>query len=185
MITRKEQVYYELLILRCRRQDRSAQEELIACWEQRLFYYVRRLLDNEEDAWDALQETWLSVLKSVGSVREPATLPAWLYRIARNKAMDRLRKKCAERELFVDDESVSELGAADETIDLQNAQVVHEALDKLRVPHREVLTLFFLEDLSISEMADVLQASSGTVKSRLHHAKRALRAILEEEAYAQ
>ncbi len=185
MVTRKEQVYYELLILRCRRQDRSAQEELIACWEQRLFYYVRRLLDDEEDAWDALQETWLSALKSIGSLRDPATLPAWLYRIARNKAMDRLRRKCAERELLIDEDDVPEVGVPDETLDLQNAQVVHDALGKLKLRHREVLTLHFLEDLSIAEMSDVLQVSPGTVKSRLHHAKRALKAVLEEEAHAR
>jgi len=185
LVTPKEQVYYELLILRCRRQDRSAQQELVACWEQRLFYYIRRLMDDEEEAWDALQETWLSALKSIGSLREPAGLPAWLYRIARNKAMDRLRRKCAEREMLIDEEDASETGVPDETLDLHNAQVVHEALGRLSILHREVLTLFFLEDLSIAEMSDVLQTSPGTVKSRLHHAKRALRAILEEEGYAQ
>lgn len=181
MVTQKEQLYYELLILRCRRQDRSAQQELIHCWEKRLFYYVRRLLDDEEDAWDALQETWLAVLGGVGSVKDPASLPAWLYRIARNKAMNRLRKKCAERDLFVAAEDLSEIGADDESVSLENAEHVHHALGKLSLPHREVLTLFFLEDLSIDEIAGLLQSAVGTVKSRLHYAKRALRAALEEE----
>ena len=185
MVTRKEQVYYELLILRCRRQDRSAREELIRCWEKRLFYYIRRLLDDEEDAWDVLQETWLAVLAGIGSIKEPSSLPAWLYRVARNQAMDRLRKKCRDREMFIDGESIPEIGTPDETIGLQNAEHVHQALGRLSLPHREVLTLFFLEDLSQEEIAGVLQATIGTVKSRLHYAKRALRAVLEEEAYTQ
>lgn len=184
MVTQKEQVYYELLILRCRRQDRSAQDELIRCWEKRLFYYVRRLLDDEEDAWDVLQETWLSVLHGIGSIKEPASLPAWLYTVARNKAMSRLRKKCSERELFCDDD-IADIGTADETLNLQNAEHIHQALGKLSIPHREVLTLFFLEDLSVNEMAEVLQVLPSTVKSRLHYAKRALRAVLEEEDHTQ
>jgi RNA polymerase sigma-70 factor, ECF subfamily len=185
LVTRKEQLQYELLILRCRRHDRSAQEELIRCWEKRLFYYVRRLVDDEEDACDVLQETWLAVLRGVGSVREPASLPAWIYRIARNKAMTRLRRKCAERDLFAEGEDISEIEAVDESLELQNAERVHEALVRLSLPHREVLTLFFLDDLSIDEIADVIQAAVGTVKSRLHYAKRALRAVLEEEGATQ
>jgi RNA polymerase sigma-70 factor (ECF subfamily) len=185
LVTRKEQTYYELLILRCRRKDRSAQEELIRCWEKRLFYYIRRLLDDEEDAWDVLQETWLAVLSGVGSIKEPASLPTWLYRIARNKAMNRLRRKCAERHLSADEEDLSAIGTDDESVSLENAEYVHQALGRLSLPHREVLTLFFLEDLSLEEIAEVLQSAVGTIKSRLHYAKRALRLVLEEEAYVQ
>jgi len=56
----KEAIYYQLLVLRCRRGDKAALEELIQNWERRLFYYVRRLVDDEEDAWDILQEIFYS-----------------------------------------------------------------------------------------------------------------------------
>lgn len=185
MATRKEQIYYELLVLRCRRQDRSAQEELIHAWEKRLFYYLRRLLDDEEDAWDALQETWLSVLRGIGSIKDPTTLATWLYRIARNKAMDRLRRKCSERELLADDAELPDVAAPEEIAALHSAEEIHHAMEKLSLPHREVLTLFFLEDMSIEEMSSVLQTPPGTVKSRLHYARSALREILEREAQLQ
>src|SRR4030042_257760 len=96
-MTEKEQIYYELLALRCKRHDTTALEELIHTFEKRLFYYIRRLVNNEEDAWEILQETWFKVIPGLNRLREPKTLPAWLYRIARNTAISRIRKDIAER----------------------------------------------------------------------------------------
>jgi RNA polymerase sigma-70 factor (ECF subfamily) len=70
----------------------------------------------------------------------------------------------------------------DTEFDRENAEQVHVALRRLPAVQREVLTLFFLEDLAIEEIADVVGIPPGTVKSRLFHAKRALRKILEEES---
>ena len=67
----------------------------------------------------------------------------------------------------------------------EDAQQVHRGLSKLSLPHREALTLHFLEDLSVDEISQLLSVSPGTVKSRLHYAKRALRTILEEEGYTK
>lgn len=63
----------------------------------------------------------------------------------------------------------------------EDAEAIHSSLGKLTLPHREVLTLYFMEDLSIDEIASVLQCPTGTIKSRLHFAKRALKAILQQE----
>ena len=68
--------------------------------------------------------------------------------------------------------------------EFDQAEQVHNALQRLSLPHREVLTLFFLEDLTIAEITDVVGAQPGTVKSRLYYAKQALRKILQEEAAA-
>jgi len=66
-------------------------------------------------------------------------------------------------------------------VDFENAEPLHHGLVQLPVPQREVLTLFFLEDFAIDEIAQILDIPSGTVKSRLHHAKKALRALLRKE----
>ena len=64
---------------------------------------------------------------------------------------------------------------------LEDAEQVHYGLGRISLPHREILTLFFLQDLSLEEIADVLGIPFGTVKSRLHYARRALKAVLEKE----
>jgi RNA polymerase sigma-70 factor (ECF subfamily) len=180
VITEKELIYCELLILRCRRGDPGALEELVRHWGNRLFYYIRRLVDNDEDAWDALQETWLKVVKSIGSLKEPRVLPMWLYRIARNTAISHLRGRYADH-VAIDDAELGDIEAESDSFTFEDEEQVHYALGRVSLPHREVLTLYFLEDLSLEEIAEVLDTPVGTVKSRLHYAKNALRIIIEQE----
>ncbi|WP_165074052.1 RNA polymerase sigma factor [Paludisphaera rhizosphaerae] len=177
----KEAVRLELLALRCRRGDARAFEELVREWEGRLFYYVRRLVATEEDAWDVLQQTWLRVYKSVGSLRQPERLPVWLYQVARCAAIShrrgRLRNEAHEESL----DDPPDPTAEDDLDLLDRCEQVHVGLERLSPAHREILTLFFLEDLSLEQIAEVLEIPPGTAKSRLHYAKRALREILERE----
>ena len=81
----KQAIYYELLVLRCCRGQKEALEELVTSWERRLFYYIHRLVDDEQDAWIILQETWVKVLQNIKKLREPRKLPVWLYSIARHR----------------------------------------------------------------------------------------------------
>jgi len=190
MITERERISNELLVLRCRRHDDGAMEELVHRWEKRLFYYIRRLVTNEEDACDVLQETWLKAIRGIATLRDPGSLPMWLYRIARNTAMSRLRGRYADKALIEEEPHLrqgfggqaGEIPDNGDSFTFEDAEQVHCGLSKLSLPHREALTLYFLEDLSIDEIAELLEVASGTVKSRLHFAKKALRAVLEQEA---
>jgi len=178
----KDRIYGERLALRCRRGDRDAFEELVHTWEKRLFYYVRRLVDHEEDAWDILQQTWVHALGGIGSLKEPGDLPAWLYGIARNTAMRHWRKEYRDRRRREEPNDEIPCGETmSQEVRFENAEQVHHALGSLSRAHREVLTLFFLADLSTEEMARVLDVPPGTVRSRLFYAKRALRDHLERE----
>lgn len=181
MSPQKQAVYYELLVLRCRREDKGAIEELISLFEKRLFYYIKRLVDNEADAWGILQETWVKAIRSIKTLRDPKNLAAWLYSIARKTSMTHLRKKYARQGLFDYKDDMSNIESNAENFHFDNAQEVHFGLSKISLPHREVLTLFFLQDLSLTQIAQVLSVSVGTVKSRLYHAKRVLRVVLEKE----
>jgi RNA polymerase sigma-70 factor, ECF subfamily len=167
-----EAIQEELLALRCRRGEKAAVEELVRAWEKRLFYFIRRLVDNEADAWDVLQQTWVRVLSGLGALREPRSMGTWLYRVARHAAFNHGQVRAAYRRMLNDDPAREEF---------ENAEQVHHGLLRLSLPHREVLTLLFLEDFSVEAMAEVLDVPAGTVKSRLHHAKRALRAVLGKE----
>jgi RNA polymerase sigma-70 factor, ECF subfamily len=169
----------EALLQRCRAGDPEALEELIRRWERKLFYYVRRLVEHEPDAWDILQQTWMRVLKGIGGVRDPDKVVPWIYRVARNTALSH-RQSLLARERWVDREaSVEELAKVHERETDWTAEDVHRGLESLSAHHRDALTLFFLDDLSIEEMAEVMGVSNGTVKSRLHYGKKALKESLE------
>jgi len=178
MTRETERIRHELLAIRCQRGEPAALAELVRTWEKRLFFYVRRMLGDEEEAWGVLQEVWVAVLSRIDRLREPRCLPQWLYTIARNTLMTHLRGRYAERERAGADapEPVDE---DDPLARYADAQRVYSGLARLALVDREVLTLCFLEDLSIAEIAEVLGVPPGTVKSRLFKARRALRAVLE------
>jgi RNA polymerase sigma factor (sigma-70 family) len=165
-----------LLVVRWQRGDQEAFAGIVELWERSLFVYLRRLALSEADAWELLQETWLKLLRALKSLRDPHTLPAFLYATARNTAISRFRTRKCEPENYPeevpDDRSLNDLD------DFDNADQLHHALDQLPLAQREALTLFFLQDLSLDEMATLLDVPLGTVKSRLHYAKIAIRKIL-------
>ena len=177
MLTDRQLLESALFVVRYQRGDREAFEGIVRLWEQSLFYYLRRLASTEADAWELLQETWLKLFRSLNTLRDPQALPAFVYKTARNTALSRLRKReLREVESYADevhdDTSGNDISAFD------NAEQVHHALDQLPLLQREALTLYFLEDLSLDEMATLLEVPLGTVKSRLHYAKLAMRKIL-------
>ena len=180
-MTDREAIYYELLVLRCRQGQKHAFEELIKKWEKRLFYYIRRLVDDEHDAWQILQETWVKVLRNMRKIRDPQKLPAWLYITARNTAISHLRNEYARQSLLENNDNISTEIGTEQILRFDDAEQVHYGLDRLSLPHREVLTLFFLQDLSLEEVATVLDIPVGTVKSRLYYAKRSMKKVMDEK----
>ncbi len=177
----KDLIYHELLVLRCRRGERAALEELVGEWERRLFYFIRRLGCDEHDAWDVLQQTWIKVLRGLPSLKEPRNLAPWLYRIARNTAINHGQMRSVYRVYLHELEPAGEMEEDAGPRNLDNAEQIHHGLLQLAVPHREVLTLYFLEDMTVEQIAHVLEVPAGTVKSRLYHARRALRDVLTKE----
>ena len=179
-----KEIYDELLITRCKRRDLDAWNELVARWNNRLYYYLRRLIDHEQDASNALQDVWLHAVRGLHSLQDSARLAPWLYTIARRTAMTHLRRGYACREessLEAIDQEPDEV--PDSQLYLENAELVHFGLSQLGVPEREILTLFFLQDLSTTEIAELLCIPVGTVKSRLFKARHDLRRVLEKESH--
>ena len=177
----KQTIYYELLVLRCSRGQKEAFEELVSSWEKKLFYYIHRLLEDEQEAWVVLQEVWVKVLQNIKRIREPRKLPVWLYSITRKTVISHLREKYSQRELLEKEEVYSNIEENNSQNNFDNIQQVHYGLGKISLPHRDILTLFFLQDLSLEEIAEALQIPKGTVKSRLYYAKKAFKDVLERE----
>jgi RNA polymerase sigma-70 factor (ECF subfamily) len=177
----KDAILQELLVLRCRRGERRALDELIAGWQGRLFYYIRRLVGSEEDAWDVLQQTWMKVFKGIKTLNAADRLGVWLYTIARCAAQSHWRSDYRRQSRLDEAGDLAQVAADGQPDSFDDAEQVHLGLSRLSPAHREVLMLYFLEDFSLDEMGQVLGIPSGTVKSRLFYGRQALRAALESK----
>lgn len=172
----------ELLVVRCRRRDPEAWNELVGQFNDRLLYYIRRLVSDEERARGLLQETWLQALRGIGHVRMAERLTPWLYTIARRAVFSHYRKQAVEPEtIAVENMDAIPEGDPESNDQFANAELVHFGLSRVGLVEREVLTLHFLEEFSVDEIAGILEVPSGTVKSRLWRARGELRRVLERE----
>ncbi len=169
----------ELLVLKYQLGDVSAFEELMRRWEPKLLYYLRRLVPQEADAWDALQRTWLAAFRGLRRLKEPQALRAWLYRVARNQAVSFCRAEFVHRSRVDQDADPDDVAVLQWEPDPEEAEIVHTAIASLSLLHREVVVLHFLEQMPLQEIAEIVGSPVGTVKSRLHHAKRLLKRRLE------
>lgn len=170
----------ELLVIRCQLGERAAFDELTERWHPPLWKYLRRVAGSDDAAKDVAQDVWLRVLRGIGRLRDGSRLRPWLFGIARHTLMDRLRQQYAG---VVDiDFDVTELAAGQpaESPEEELAAMENE-LERLPVTEREVLTLFYLRELSLAEVAEVLAVPVGTVKSRLFRARRLLRQALDSK----
>jgi RNA polymerase sigma factor (sigma-70 family) len=132
------------------------------------------LTGDEAAADDIAQDVWLRVLRGIGRLRDGSKLRPWLFGIARNAVMDRLRVQYAAPAMS--DVDVMDVAAVDRSDDLEEELAAMEReLTQLPVVEREVLTLFYLKELSLGEVAEVLGIPVGTVKSRLFRARQLLR----------
>jgi RNA polymerase sigma-70 factor (ECF subfamily) len=175
----KAELSEHLIVLRCQVGDEAAFEVLFDRYNTRLLYYLRRMLGTGGQAEDVLQTVWLKVVRGIGTLQEPRAVRTWMYRIAHNEAVQQLRKSGRELALEEMEETLEAVVGEEETSPVDTARV-HAALDELSPAHRAVLTLRFMNDLTYEEMAGVVGCSIGTIRSRMHYAKRALKEKMEE-----
>lgn len=173
-----------IIVWRARSGDRAAFHELVAMYDARLLYYVRRLVCDIDACQDVLQETWLQVFRSLGKLQAPEAFRTWVYRIAYCRAITYARTRTTETAATEDAATIENIDDWNELVILEDAEFVHRALEQLSPAHREVLTLRFIEDMDVKDIAEVVGCSEGTAESRLHYAKAALRALLEEDIHA-
>jgi RNA polymerase sigma-70 factor (ECF subfamily) len=176
-------VYERLLVVRAQARDHDAFQELVERYERRLLYYIRRLLGDGHESSDVLQEVWLRVYLRLASLQSPEAFRVWLYKITHDQAVSHLRRRPKAALPSVDDAVVmADADPWNELEVLENAEFVHQTLERLSPPHREVLTLRFLEGMDLAEIAEVVGCDVGTVKSRLHYAKSSFRAHMSGKA---
>ena len=144
-----------------------------------MLYFILRFTDDAGHALDVLQEVWLSVFRLLPGLAAPEAFRVWLYKIAHGKVVEFLRQE-RRVPLPVDAGGSPSPEMTDCDVPaLENAELVHRALGRLSIGHREVLVLHFLEGMSLEEIAQAISCPLGTVKSRIYYAKRSLREIVE------
>jgi RNA polymerase sigma-70 factor (ECF subfamily) len=171
----------------------DAYEQLIDRYEQPIYSIAYRLLGNQTEACDVVQEVFLKVFRGVNSFREQSSLRTWLYRIAVNEAQNRRRwfMRHCKREVSIENRDAEDRNALDfapdtgrspydQVLDSENRVLVERALTRINPIFRTAVMLRDINNLSYEEIAEVLQVSLGTVKSRIVRGREALRRELTQ-----
>jgi len=166
---------------RLRRGDPEALAEFITLYQQRLYRFLVRLLQDGAAAEDVFQQTWVRVMERIRQYDPSRSFEAWLFTTARNLAIDQLRKR---RDVSLDAPDTFQSHAPDpldQAIGAERGEMLAAAMAKLPAIHREVLALRFEEEMKLEEIAEIVGIPLSTVKSRLHRALEGLRAAMEEK----
>lgn len=159
----------EILVLDAQDGRREALEALVGRWQKRLWWHAYHLTGETETAWDVTQESWLNIVRGLARLQDPGKFGAWAYRIVSHKAHDWRRRN--PRESGPDPERPDPPVATLEPAQQQTVSDVHDILRRLPARSQVVLNLYYLEGFDLAEVAGILGAPEGTVKSRLHTAR--------------
>jgi RNA polymerase sigma-70 factor, ECF subfamily len=181
MAVTPEQLYEQTLVVRSQIGDEAAFAELLALYGPRLLLFAERMMQSSpESIGDVMQETWIAIFRGLPGLKDITKFRPWAFRIARDRIYRefRRRKLPAEplNEIHLDTVSVSV--DDDSGIDPEE---LHRCLNVLAPEQREALVLRFFEEMSYEEIARVTDASIGTIRSRIHYGKRALRNAWESK----
>lgn len=169
--------------VRLRRGDADAFDALLARYQNRLYRYLVRFTANSAVAEDLFQETWLKVITRIHRYDERRPFQPWLFSVARNLAIDHLRKASPESldepsggaETRVARLSAGEPCSLQRLLERERRDLLERRLDELPALYREALSLRFEEEMTFEEIAEVLSAPVSTVKSRVQRALSTLR----------
>ncbi|HID38149.1 MAG TPA: sigma-70 family RNA polymerase sigma factor [Calditrichaeota bacterium] len=180
-----------ILIDRAKQGDKAALSELVNRYSERIYNLALRILRNKEDAEDVLQETFLAVVEKLHTFNGRSSFFTWIYRIATNASLMRLRKKKLIFQDLLDNEEFQESvesrvfidwsqDASLNVFDTEVKQKIDEAVNKLSDIYRSVFILRDIEGLSIKETSEILGITEENVKIRLRRARQYLRNHLSD-----
>jgi len=162
---------------------------LINRYEIRIGRYARKFIFNNEDVKDVLQDIFIKAYTNIQSFDTKRKFSSWFYRIAHNELVNALKKKKRQTLSFFDLDTFfpydfSNNNIFDQKIDKQNVEkIIDRCLDQLKPKYREPIILYYLEDLTYKEIADVMQIPISTVGIRIKRAKEIIKSILKKIGY--
>jgi RNA polymerase sigma-70 factor (ECF subfamily) len=162
--------------------SREAFDGLVRRWTPKLLRYATRVLGRPEASRDIVQETWVAAIRGMKKLDDPSRFAAWIYAIAHRKCIDGIRLNQRQRRLIetIEHEAAVASSGGERRPDPDDRADLATAISRLSQEQREVVHLFYGEDLSIEDIASILAVPAGTVKSRLHHARELLKHDLGE-----
>jgi len=174
------------LVQAARNNDQSAWDQLFRAYQLRLFAYASGLTGDREAAFDIVQESFARAVSHIGGLRDDQRFGSWLFGIAHQRCMLYFRRAKRESAMLGAEGDAQECGGdgpdpRDALLSVERAQALYGLVDQLPPPQRSALLLHVLGGFSLGEIARIAAVPVGTVKSRLHHAKRALRALIERQ----
>lgn len=170
----------EYLVVSAKGGDRNSFELLVRRWQKKLLAHAWRLTGDREAAQDAVQTGWGEITRSFARLQDERAFPAWAYRIVSRACAKQVSRKVQQRKVAqaLASEPSPHPQDADARIDGQRLRMAVRALPP---DQRAAVALFHFEELSVAEVAIALDVPTGTVKTRLMHARRKLRAAMEGE----
>jgi RNA polymerase sigma-70 factor (ECF subfamily) len=162
----------------------AAWDALFRRYQLPLYVYIFELAHDEQTSLDIVQETFIAAVKHIGGLRDDGKFGSWLFGIAHQKVIQLWRKRGGKEILFdeiPDASGVFEDSPDDLLIRREQETEFMKLLEQLPPPQRSVLLLHYVEDFSLEEIARITETQLGTVKSRLHYAKKSLKKLLEEK----
>ena len=178
------------LIRRSREQDPDAQEELVRAAQNRVYYHCKKMLKHEEDARDAAQDVLLTMITNLDKLKEPAAFWGWVNGITANRCRHLLTAPHREWQIPEDEEGNSMLEHVedlDETLvpdkaldNEETRRMILGLVDDLPPEQRMSVLFYYYDEMSVKQIAEAMDTSEGTVKSRLNYARKSIKAGVEE-----
>ncbi len=175
---------HQHLIDQCRQGSRDAQYQLYKLYSKAMLNIAWRIVNNQNDAEDILQESFLSAFRNIQSYKGDASFGAWLKRIVVNKAINHIRK----RKIELSEVEISDVDVADDVVSpeeqreqLLTVEKIKRAIPRLPDGFRVVLSLYLLEGYDHREIAEIMGITESTSKSQFNRAKSRLRELLKSE----
>lgn len=180
-----DQILDELIVLQSQDGDSDSITRLVKIWNPRLVRYAMKIVGEYESAVDAVQESWIAILKGLKKVDDPAKFRSWAFRIVHNKSFDVIRCKIKRKNVIEEvskrlpSSGDSEPAASVDVSDDASLRLRH-AMKQLKPNDQTVLGLYYEENLSIKEIEVVTGSTTSSIKSRLDRLRKKLKSILEK-----
>jgi len=181
MARRAARILDEYLAAAARAGDRHAFDQLAGRWQPKLLAHAYRMIGDRELAREIVQDGWVDIVRGLSRLDDIAVFPAWAYRIISRRAVDKIRHLQRQRKISAayasEPQPAQPSGAVIEAG--ADAAPLRQAMATLPAEQRAAIALFYIEDFSVTEISIALSVPAGTVKTRLMHARRKMRAVLE------
>lgn len=192
-MNKSEKIFDGLLVLQCNAGDKKALGLLVKRWHSKLCNQAFWFVKDTDIAKDVVQESWTVIMKKIKTIQEPNDFGSWASKIVLRKSIDYLRKSKKEdfklkqfQEIQLDSFTIEHSEYIDySTISntFTTSEMVMNCIYDLPEQQQVVVRLFYIQEYSLKEIADILSISKGTVKSRLYYAREKLKLIIKNRNY--